>query len=67
MTKAQMNEKINEQRKKALELMLELRTIHDNLGCVKHKNIIKLLYEEAVQELDEMINERDKNNNNTKN
>lgn len=62
MTKNQIYDKITEQRKKALELMLELRTIHDNLGCVKHKNIIKLLYEEAVQELDEMIDEKDKNN-----
>lgn len=65
MTKNQL-EKINEQRKKVLDLLLELRTIHDNIGCVKHKNIIKNLYDEAVQELDEMINERDKNSN-TKN
>lgn len=66
MTKAQMNEKINEKRKKALDLLLELRTIHDNIGSVRHKNIIKNLYDEAVQELDEMINERDKNNNTKK-
>lgn len=65
MTKAQLNEKINEQRKKALELMIELRTIHDNIGSVRHKNIIKNLYEESLTELDEMI--KNKNNNNTKN
>ena len=67
MTKAQLNDKIREQRKKALDLMIELRTIHDNLGSVKHKNIIKILYEESLTELDELIKERDKNNNNTKN
>lgn len=65
MTKAQMNEKINEKRKKALDLLLELSTIHDNIGSVRHKNIVKNLYDEAVQELDEMI--KNKNNNNTKN
>lgn len=64
MTKNQL-EKINEQRKTVLDLLLEMRQIHDNLGSVRHKNIIKLLYDEAVQELDEMIKNR--NNNNTKN
>lgn len=66
MTKGQLTEKINEQRKKALDLMIELRTIHDNLGSVRHKNIIKILYEESLEELDELLKERDKNNN-TKN
>lgn len=66
MTKGQLNDKITEQRKKALDLMIELRTIHDNLGTVKHKNLIKILYEESLTELDELLKERDKNNN-TKN
>ena len=64
MTKNQMSDKITEQRKKALDLMLELRTIHDNLGSVRHKNIVKYLYEESLTELDELLKERDKNNNN---
>lgn len=67
MTKGQLTEKINEQRKKSMELLLELRKIHDNIGSVRHKNIIKILYEESLEELDELLKERDKNNNNTKN
>lgn len=66
MTKGQLTEKINEQRKKAMELLLELRKIHDNIGSVRHKNIIKILYEESLEELNELLKERDKNNN-TKN
>ena len=65
MTKNQIYDKITEQRKKALDLLLEMRQIHDNLGSVRHKNIIKYLYEESLTELDEMI--KNKNNNNTKN
>lgn len=64
MTKGQLNDKITEQRKKAMELLLELRKIHDNIGSVRHKNIIKILYEESLEELDELLKERDKNNNN---
>lgn len=67
MTKAQLNDKITEQRKKAMELLLELRKIHDNIGSVRHKNIIKILYEESLTELDNLLKERDKNNNNIKN
>jgi len=68
MTKAQLNDKITEQRKKALELCLELRTIHDNLGTVKHKNLIKILYEKSLEELDELVDKLfDEDNNNTKN
>lgn len=70
MTKTQLNEKITEQRKKAMELLLELKKIHDtNFGTVKHKNIIKILYEEALEELDYLLDEKYKynNNNNTKN
>ncbi len=66
MTKNQINDKITEQRKKVLGLLLEMRQIHDNLGSVRHKNIIKFLYEESLTELDELIKERDKNNNTKK-
>lgn len=66
MTKNQINDKITEQRKKCIELLQEMRTIHDNLGSVRHKNIIKYLYEESLTELDELLKEKDKNNN-TKN
>lgn len=67
MTKNQINDKITEQRKKCIDLLQEMRTIHDNLGSVRHKNIIKYLYEENLTELDELLKEKDKNNNNTKN
>lgn len=66
MTKNQIYDKITEQRKKALDLLLEMRQIHDNLGSVRHKNIINFLYEESLTELDELIKERDKNNNTKK-
>ena len=66
MTKNQIYEKITEQRKKALDLLLEMRQIHVNLGSVRHKNIINFLYEESLTELDELIKERDKNNNTKK-
>ena len=68
MNKTQLNEKITELRKKALDLLLELRKIHDtSLGSVRHKNIIKILYEESLTELDNLLKEKDNNNNNTKN
>lgn len=67
MTKAQLNDKIRDQRKKCIELLLEMRTIHDNIGSVKHKNIIKILYEKSLEELDELVDKLfDEDNNNTK-